>query len=107
MAIQEAEESENDGEDESDGDGGVVVKMAEMSKRIVHKVEWIGEAAFVGKDRMYYNKAKVGKCYRKCKSFCWCNFSHNGVLSNFFVTFTNFVFIENNSTAVNVFFLSK
>lgn len=79
MEIQEAEESENDDEDESGGgDGGVVVKMAEMSKRILHKVEWIGEAAFVDKDRVYYNKAKVGRC----------NFNHSDILSNFFKTIT-------------------
>lgn len=62
MAIQEAEENdENEDEDGSSNENAVVVKVPEMSKRIVHKVEWVGEPAFIHKDRIYYNKAKVGE----------------------------------------------
>lgn len=59
MMIQEAEESENEDEEEEKGKKSKEEKV-HFSKRILHKIEWIGEDKCEYKGRMYYRKAKVG-----------------------------------------------
>lgn len=60
MAIEEAEKS--DCEEEINANViGEAINVAEMSKKILYKTEWIDAPAFVYNDRKYYDKARVGK----------------------------------------------
>ncbi|KAF5294330.1 hypothetical protein FQR65_LT10783 [Abscondita terminalis] len=58
MAIQTADE-ESDSEDDSSVLPSVETKTP-LSKRIIHDVKWVGEAAFEYNSRTYYNAAQVG-----------------------------------------------
>lgn len=59
MAIQEAEES--DDETDTMSEGSVETESTiPCAKNIIHKVEWIGEK-FQHRSKTYYNEAKVGE----------------------------------------------
>lgn len=55
MAIEEAEESDDDIDDEL-----AVENRMEMSTKVVNRVQWIGNPDFVQNGKSYYKKAKVG-----------------------------------------------
>lgn len=60
--MEEAEESDCE-EEAGVTKADIVVKIAEMSKKIVHITEWVGESKFIDKDIKYYDKAKVGESW--------------------------------------------
>lgn len=60
MAIQEAEDSDNEDESNAD-DKNETLKVLPMSKRIIHDVKWIGTPAFEYKTKTFYDAAQVGK----------------------------------------------
>lgn len=60
MAIQDAEESENEDEDVVEEKDDIDEKVP-CSKRILHKVEWTSDKSCEYKGRTYFTEAKVGK----------------------------------------------
>lgn len=64
MAIEEAEESENDDEEEILLEPKKIIEELSCSRSIVHKVQWVEETVYLHGSRTYYCEAIVGGCWK-------------------------------------------